>query len=217
MYGSTPVAMDKSLGINFDAGDKSFRCIGFTDRNNIHDQHFTGSGVWMAVPQKEAPVSEKLFVALVTAMKSSNSIMLARYVYRNGSKPKIMALVPHPDTEKNECKRNASLMMMEMHFAGELVPSAPRCDRLIKQISFPDDQVKMDFPALSTSKDIPSQEQYDAVEQMIDSMDLMTALDNDGEAFVHKKLLNPTIQYTFRALAHRYIDSVDVIERTAAR
>lgn len=69
-----------------------------------------------------------------------------------------------------------------------------------------DDQVKMDFPPLKTSKDVPSQEQYDAVEQMIDSMDLMNAYDHDGdcnEAFVHKKLLNPAIQYTYRALAHR--------------
>lgn len=65
----------------------------------------------------------------------------------------------------------------------------------------------MEFPALTTSKDTPSQEQYEAVEKMIDSMDLMNAYDHDGdlynEAFVHKKLLNPTVQYTYRALAHR--------------
>lgn len=73
---------------------------------------------------------------------------------------------------------------------------------------FLEDQVKMDFPSLNTSNDTPSQEQYDAVEQMIDSMDLMNAYDHEGdcnEAFVHKKLLNPTIQYTYRALAHRYL------------
>lgn len=64
----------------------------------------------------------------------------------------------------------------------------------------------MDFPALKTSKDTPSQDQYDAIDNMIDSMDLMNAYDNEGdcnEAFVHKKLLNPTVQYTYRALAHR--------------
>ncbi len=64
----------------------------------------------------------------------------------------------------------------------------------------------MYFPGLKTSKDTPSQEQYEAVENLIDSMDLMEAFDGDGdcnEAFAHKKLLNPTIQYTYRALAHR--------------
>lgn len=64
----------------------------------------------------------------------------------------------------------------------------------------------MEFPPLGTTKDTPSQEQYDAVESLIDSMDLMNAYDGEGdcnEAFAHKKLLNPTIQYTYRALAHR--------------
>lgn len=119
MYGTTPVAFDQSLGIKFDGGGKNFRCVGFTNRKNIHDQHFTGTGVWMVVPLKNAPVSEKLFVALVNVMKSSDLAMMARYVYRSGLKPKMMALVPHPDSEKNQYKKNASLMMMELHFSGE--------------------------------------------------------------------------------------------------
>lgn len=63
----------------------------------------------------------------------------------------------------------------------------------------------MQFPSLKRSKDKPSQEQYEAVEQIIDSMDLMNAYDHEGcnEAFAHKKLLNPTIQYTYRSIAHR--------------
>ncbi|XP_037024840.1 X-ray repair cross-complementing protein 5 isoform X2 [Bradysia coprophila] len=186
MYGTTPVPFDQSLGLKFDAGPKNFRCIGFTNRNNIHDQHLCGTGVWLVKAQKDAAASEKLFVALVNVMKSSELALVARYVYRSGLKAKIMVLVPHPDTEKNQYKKNASLLMMEVHFA--------------------DDQVKMEFPPLRTTKDTPSQEQYDAVEGLIDSMDLMDAYDGDGdcnEAFAHKKLLNPTIQYTYRALAHR--------------
>lgn len=119
MYGTTPVPFDQSLGLKFDGGGKCFRCIGFTNRDNIHDHHLTGSGAWMVVPQKGASASEKLFVALVNVMKSSEFAMIVRYVYRSGTKPKIMALVAHPDAEKNECKRIASLMMMELHFAGE--------------------------------------------------------------------------------------------------
>lgn len=126
MYGTTPVPFDPSLGIKYDAGNKSFRCIGFTNRNNIRDQHFTGTGVWLVVPQKLAPVSEKLFVALVNVMKSSELAMIARYVYRNGTKAKIMALVTQPDTEKNQYKKNASLLMMELHFAGEFMNFSPK-------------------------------------------------------------------------------------------
>ncbi|KAJ6645641.1 X-ray repair cross-complementing protein 5 [Pseudolycoriella hygida] len=186
MYGSTPVPFDDSLGMKFDAGGKSFRCIGFTSRKNINDTHLSGTGVWMVVPQKGASASEKLFVAMVNVMRSSSLAMIARYVYGAKTKVKIMVLVPHPDNEKNQYKRDASLLMMELHFA--------------------DDAIKMDFPSLKTSKDTPSEEQYEAVEELIDSMDLMNAYDHDGdcnEAFVHKKLLNPTIQNTYRALAHR--------------
>lgn len=119
MYGTTPVAFDQSHGIKIDAGSKSFRCIGFTSRDSIYDQHLCGTGVWMVVPQKDSPISQQLFVALVNVMKSSGLAMMARYVYRSGCKAKIMALIPNSDCEKNEYKRNASLQMMEVHFAGE--------------------------------------------------------------------------------------------------
>lgn len=119
MYGTTPVSFDQSLGLQFDAGGKSFRCIGFTSSKNIYDQHLAGTGVWMVVPQKNATVSENLFAALVSVMKSSELVLIARYVYGKTTKAKIMALVTHPDTEKNHYKKNSSLMMMEVHFAGE--------------------------------------------------------------------------------------------------
>lgn len=119
MYGATPVPFDQSLGMKLDAGDKSFRCIGFTSRDSIYDQHLCGSGAWIVVPNKDAPASKQLFVALVNAMKSSGLVMMTRYVYRSGLKAKIMALFPHSDSEKNEYKRNASLQMMEVHFAGK--------------------------------------------------------------------------------------------------
>lgn len=119
MYGTTPVPFDPSLGMTISGGNKSFRCIGFTNRDNIHEQHLAGNGVWMVIPQKNSPVSEKLFVTLVNAMKSSGLALVARYVYRAGLKAKIMVLIPHSDSEKNDYKRNSSLMMMEINFAGK--------------------------------------------------------------------------------------------------
>ncbi len=121
MYGTTAVPFDQSLGLKFDAGGKSFRCIGFTNRDNVQDRHLTGTGVWMVVPQKGAPCSEQLFVALVSVMKSSDLVMMVRYVYRSGTKAKIMVLMPHPDSEKNQGKKNGSLLMSEVHFAGEFL------------------------------------------------------------------------------------------------
>ncbi|KAG4070343.1 hypothetical protein HA402_006485 [Bradysia odoriphaga] len=209
MYGTTPVPFDESVESRLDAGPENFRCIGFTNRNNIHDQHLSGTGVWLVKAQADVPESEKLFVALVNAMKSRELALMARYVHQRGSKAKIMALVLHPDTEKNQYKKNASLLMMEVHFTGEynstewvgafIIPSS-------NGHIFADDHVNMEFPPLSETKDTPSQEQYDAVESLIDSMDLMDVDDGEGdcyEAFANKKLLNPTIQYTYRALAHR--------------
>lgn len=120
MYGTTPVPFDQTLGLKFDAGDKSLRCIGFTNREYIRDQHLSGTGVWLVLPHKDAPCSEKLFVALVKALRDANSVLVARYVYRKGTKVKVMVLMPHSESEKNQYKKNASLLMMELHFAGEL-------------------------------------------------------------------------------------------------
>lgn len=185
MYGKTPVAYDSSLGMNSNESRRGILCIGFTQQSAITDDCLAGTGTWAVVSQSGFKNSEKRFVALVDAMRESKMAMVARYVYRNGTKPKIMALFPVES--KIPYKQMASLSMVELLFA--------------------ENHISINFPSLISKKTEVTQEQYDAVDALIDSMDLMNAFndesDNITEAFVHNKVLNPTLQYTYRVITQR--------------
>lgn len=185
MYGKTPVAYDESLGMSSNESRKGLICIGFTQQSAIKDGCLAGTGTWAVVSQSGSAVSEKKFVALVAAMRESKVAMVTRYVYRNGTKPKIMALFPVES--RVPYKHVASLSMMELLYA--------------------ENHISVSFQSLKSKKTEVTQEQYDAVDALIDSMDLMDALDDDSgnatEAFVHNKVLNPTLQYTYRVITQR--------------
>lgn len=185
MYGKTPVAYDASLGLNSSESCKSLICIGFAQQSSIKDECLAGTGTWAVVSQSGFAVSEKRFVALVAAMRQTNMALVARYVYRNGTKPKIMALFPVES--RIAYKQAASLSMMELLYA--------------------ENHISVSFPSLKSKKTEVTQDQYDAVDALIDSMDLMNAFhdehDNVTEAFVHSKVLNPTLQYTYRVITQR--------------
>lgn len=72
----------------------------------------------------------------------------------------------------------------------------------------------MEFPSLKTRKNEPTEEQYNAIDELIDSMDLMNAYDHESgsnEAFACKKILNPTLQYTYRTIAHRFVLQMKIV------
>lgn len=185
MYGKTPVAYDSSLGMNSNESRKGLICIGFTQQSAIKDECLAGTGSWAVVSQSGFEISEKKFVALVSAMRETKMAMVVRYVYRNGTKPKIMALFPVES--RIPYKQVASLSMVELLFA--------------------ENHISVSFQSLKSKKTEVTEEQYDAVDALIDSMDLMNAFhdesDNVSEAFAHNKVLNPTLQYTYRVITQR--------------
>lgn len=69
----------------------------------------------------------------------------------------------------------------------------------------------MFMPPLAGSRFKPTAEQSRAVEQLVDAMDLMTAIDDPDddddkpptEAFAFANLLNPTQQHMYRVMTHR--------------
>lgn len=117
MYGDTAVAFDASLRtLNPDGHVKCLMCMGFTSQSVILDEYCAGTGVWSIVAQPDYPTSEKMFAHLVAAMKSLRVALVARYIYRDGLKPKVMALFPVES--KAPYKSSASLNMMELVFKG---------------------------------------------------------------------------------------------------
>lgn len=119
MYGDTAVAFDASLRtIKGDEHSKCLMCFGFTSQASIRDEHFSGTGIWSVVAQPDFAVSEKMFAHLVSALKNAKMALLARYIFRNGLRPKVMALFPVES--RLAYKNGASLHMFELIYKGDL-------------------------------------------------------------------------------------------------
>lgn len=187
MYGQQPVV---SEGIEYNSGGRSFKCVGFTSQTNVHDEYLTGTGIWAVVAQKNCPVAEKMLAALAKVMREMNLAMIARYVYGGNAKPKMMALFPN-----NLLKGKPNHHSLVMH-----------------ELIFIDNYVQMQLPSLKTKKTQATDEELEAVDKLIDSMDLMSVPLEDGdddvsaaavtgEAF--RNLLNPVLQHTYRTTAYR--------------
>ncbi|GAB0087248.1 X-ray repair cross-complementing protein 5 [Sergentomyia squamirostris] len=152
-------------------------CIGFSPEKFIRPKFYTGSGTNIILPQKNCSVSSKMFYSLVMAMKKLGVVMIARRVYNIRSKPKIEVLIP--------CDKDGIpyLTMLELPFS--------------------DGIVDFHFNSFCDKKTAPSQEQLEAVDKLIDGMDLMTASEEDEEAFTSQNTINLTAQFTYRILAAR--------------
>uniref|UniRef100_U5EX40 Putative x-ray repair complementing defective repair in chinese hamster cells 5 n=1 Tax=Corethrella appendiculata TaxID=1370023 RepID=U5EX40_9DIPT len=183
MYGTTVVPYD-TTNVDYQSGEKCLSMIGFISKDLLFEEFLVGNGASIVTAQKGYDVSEAKLIALIQAMKNMNTYMLARRVYRNNSLPKIMVLIPN-FRHKIPC-----LTMLET--------------------AYNEETVSFEFPSLRVKKFTPSTEQYQAIDNLIDSMDLMDAVD-DGtgirEAFSLHRTLNPATQHIYRCLAKRAIDS----------
>lgn len=171
MYGDVPIPFEDD---KFDNGGKGLKFIGFTNINKIQDGHLVGDTIWAVVPQDGMITSARRFAAMIAAMKNLNLAIIARYTYRDGTAPKLMALFPSEN----------SMLMHELFYK--------------------DNMVEIRFPLLQSKSTAPSEQQLDAMDKFIDSMDLTSNKDDQPEPF--KKLLDPGLQYMYRAIAHRAIN-----------
>lgn len=190
MYGSTAVPFESSLKQNF--GEKSLMCIGFSDRKYVLSEYLSGKGCHVILPQLKYKSSPKKFAALVKALSEMNYVIIARKVYNKSSSPKIVAMFPEY-TEDGK----PFLTMIGLHFM--------------------EDCIDIKFPSLRhTKKFKPTQEQYDVMDQLINSMDLMTAgneKSGNAEAFSLNKTLNPVNQHMCRVIAHRALHPHEPVQQ----
>lgn len=155
-----------------------------------------GTGIWLVVPQKGSTVAQKYMSALVTAMRIKDLALVARYTYHKTASPKIMILFPNTVNSNHN-----SFLMYELFYK--------------------DNFVKVNFPTLRSKKnETITNEQYDAVEKFIDSMDLMSGASEamDVEDNIEKpsneyfkRLLDPSLQHMYRAIANRVINPKDPV------
>lgn len=185
-YGGTVVPFEDVQ--EYDNGGKGFRLIGFTKEATMQDKYFAGTGIWLVVPQSDR-VAAKQMAGLVQALRNLQLAMIVRYTYNSVSTPKVMCLYPNSIDAKHN-----SFCMYELFYK--------------------DNFVDISFPRLRSKRTELSDEQYAAVDKLIDAMDLMgESTENDMDDGVGKKskeqfkhLMNPSLQHTFRALANRRLN-----------
>ena len=94
-YGSSLVPVSKTDEVRLKNEEpKCLKVIGFTDSFRV-PRHFFMSGVDIVVPNPASPEDIKGTTALVIEMVKMNKVIIARYVYRNNSQPKLVVLTPH--------------------------------------------------------------------------------------------------------------------------
>ena len=94
-YGSSLVPVSKTDEVRLKNEEpKCLKVIGFTDSFRV-PRHFFMSGVDIVVPNPASPEDIKGTTALVSEMIKMNKVIIARYVYRNNSQPKLVVLTPH--------------------------------------------------------------------------------------------------------------------------
>ncbi|XP_035778290.1 X-ray repair cross-complementing protein 5-like [Anopheles albimanus] len=183
MYGSTVVPYDNAIDMDYKSGEAGLTCLGFTASSNILDEYLSGKGTYLVMAKKGCSGSEEKLTALVKAMMALNVVMVAAKIYRKDTKPRLQTLLPTMHEKRYPC-----LVMLELLFQDEI--------NLVR------------FPSFLTSKHQPSPEQYAAIDKLIDSMNLMDAVENENdgaahEAFGLKETHNPNHQFLYRSVVHR--------------
>lgn len=176
MYGGEICPVDENM--KYDSGKKCLSCIGFAKERVIAPQYLCGDGCHIVVPRKNSnSKSKRLFASLVHEMHRLKFVMIARKVYRSKTKCHIVLLRP-------QIKDNATfLIMIELPFA--------------------DDLIFTQFPFLNSEKNKPTEEQNKAMKDLINSMDLMNAIDDDSGVNELQINFDPLQQHLCNVIAYR--------------
>jgi ATP-dependent DNA helicase 2 subunit 2 len=170
--------------------ERTLSVIGFS-RSALVQRHHYMSGVVTFVAQPEDEVAVRAFSALVWAMLEVDVVAIARFVYRTGLAPRLVALVP-----RYKASYEALLMV---------------------QLPFCEDLRDFTFPSLATSKDAPlTDTEKAAVDGFIDAMLVDCGDDVDEitgkrekptleEPFKPSDTVNPLLQHMARCVQHRVL------------
>lgn len=181
VYGDRKVPYDQCLNLDYDAGGKSFICIGFSPRRNVLDEYYAGKSTHLVVPQATCEKSIHMLNSLGSVMEERGMVMIARRVRQKAAKPALMALFPMRHDEH----QTIYFHMIELIFS--------------------ENMLEFYFPDLTAKKYQANEEQVEAIDALIDSMDLMTA-DDGMEAFALDRTLNPSKQFMYRVISARAMD-----------
>lgn len=186
-YGGTFISIEKQLKEekSYKSGEKSYKIYSFTNKNNIDLEYFYKQSSHVILPSSSVENVTKPFYSLVQAMHTTNSVAIARKVFRRDCAPRMVALFPCID-----------------------VPDEPWC--LIEiELAFAEDRRVMETRPMKSIMKQLSSEQNEAVDNLIDSMMLLEtdSYEIDGcQHFLPGCVPNPAIQHRWHMLSYRAIN-----------
>ncbi|KAG8178609.1 hypothetical protein JTE90_014200 [Oedothorax gibbosus] len=183
-YGTTlvPYTDEDKQNMDYQSGEKGMKVLGFTKAENVHRYHYIGDKSMYVFGQKNRELAGVILAPFVQALKDTNMVAIVRYVYSARSAPKIGFLSPKIK-DNYEC-----LIFIPLPFMEDL-----------RHFVF--------APLDADKKNIPSDEQLSAVDDLITSMNLSTAAideeGNLGEELKSKYTVNPYLQRLYQCLQFR--------------
>lgn len=177
-YGKTLVPFDRidQQNLKF-TSTPCLQLLGFCAKDSVPRQHFMGS-VDAIVPLPADDTASQAISALAQAMESAGSVAIVRFVKRANSAPQLGVLSPH----QNDRKGYACLYFNKLPLHED-----------IRNYTF------ASLGAAAPKKSfVPSQPQLDAMEDLVNSMDLTASGEGEPEeALKPKRTYNPALQHFF--------------------
>lgn len=183
-YGTTlvPYTDEDKMNMDYQSGDKGMKVLGFTKAENVHRYHYIGDKSMYVFGQKNRELAGVILAPFIHALHETKMVAIVRYVYSPKSAPKIGFLSPKIKPNY-EC-----LIFIALPFMEDL-----------RHYIF--------APLDADSKNLPTEEQLSAVDDLISSMDLSTAIVDEesslGEALKPKYTVNPYLQRLYQCLQYR--------------
>ncbi|CAK9796305.1 X-ray repair cross-complementing protein 5 [Anthophora plagiata] len=179
-----PVEEESKKDMNVKSGEKGYKIYSFTDRKNIRLEYKYES-TRVILPSSEA--KNVPFYSLVQALHETNSVAIARKLYRNDCLPRMVALFPCID-----------------------IPDEPWCLAEIALAFAEECRIMEVNPVKSAIKQLTS-EQNEAVDNLIDSLRLPDIEDDDevddkSRYFLPGCVPNPAVQHKWHMLAYRALN-----------
>jgi len=193
-YGSKyiPFSREEEAGLFYKPGDKCFSLLAFVDPVPVH--YLTGTSTMYVFSQKKAGLvdhnAQIALSAVIQGMEETGKVALVRRVYRNDSRVRIGVLSPR----------------IKLHY---------EC-LVYHELPFADDYRQFQFSAILTGRTPPSEDQLNAVDELIDQFDLMTAEKRDEFSFSCKETNDPYSQYTGYVVASKIIYSQSAVPELPA-
>ncbi|XP_064480266.1 X-ray repair cross-complementing protein 5-like isoform X2 [Ornithodoros turicata] len=183
-YGTTlvPFTVEDRDIMEYAKGGRGYQVVGFTASENVKRYFYMGDKTSYVVGRSGDESAEAALAAFVHALEEKNMVAIVRYAYSDRSVPR-------------------------MGFLRPLLKENYECLVFI-QLPFMEDMRRFVFAPLDVDKNnIPTGQQLSAMDDLIATMDLSTAIvDEDGEAqeaLKPSQTSNPYLQRLYQCLHHR--------------